>query len=145
MKKRKQKASTKTTDDWKNSICAKCPGLCCTYITIDVDEPKDDEDLDNLRWYLVHDGISILVEDERWLVKIDTRCEHLQDDYRCLIYDKRPNACREYDAENCDYRTQCEGRPTAYREFVDFERLRRYIKGRWARARRSRKKRRAKR
>ena len=142
MKKRAQRKRKVVNEKWRQSICAKCKGLCCTYITIDIDEPEDDEDLDNIRWFLIHDGISILVEDDRWLLKVDTRCRHLQEDYSCAIYNRRPEACRQYDTENCDYRTEKEGLQKGYREFEDFAPLRRFVKRRWAKTRRSRKKKR---
>jgi Fe-S-cluster containining protein len=140
MRERQQQPAKATNDDWENSVCAKCPALCCTYITIEIDEPADEQDLDNLRWYLIHDGITVLVENQRWFVKTKTPCVHLQSDYRCAIYPKRPEACQRYETESCDYRIQSEGLAPAYREFADFERLRRYVQGRWARARRGRKK-----
>ncbi|MFH1741515.1 MAG: YkgJ family cysteine cluster protein [bacterium] len=142
MKKQLKRTKKHDKKDWKQSICAKCKGLCCKYITVDIEEPKDDEDLDNIRWYLIHDGISILVEDERWMVKVDARCKHLQADYQCAVYNRRPEACKQYDTENCDYRTVSENLPKAYREFEEYGRLRRYVKGRWAKAHRGRKKKR---
>lgn len=38
------------------------------------------------------------------LVKVFHRCQHLQDDGRCAIYDRRPTICRQFD---CRLRQDC--------------------------------------
>jgi hypothetical protein len=43
------------------------------------------------------------VEDGQWFLNVHADCRHLQPDYRCAIYHKRPRICREYEADNCDY------------------------------------------
>jgi Fe-S-cluster containining protein len=40
----------------------------------------------------------------RGLVRIEHRCQHLQDDGRCAIYASRPAICREFD---CKLRKDC--------------------------------------
>lgn len=30
-------------------------------------------------------------------------CKHLQDDHRCGIYETRPQICRDYTTDNCEY------------------------------------------
>ena len=32
-----------------------------------------------------------------------TECKHLQSDNRCGIYDTRPQICRDYSTDNCEY------------------------------------------
>lgn len=34
---------------------------------------------------------------------VHTTCKHLLDDYRCGIYETRPQICREYSTDNCEY------------------------------------------
>ncbi len=133
MPRRKQMTNTDIEEVPEDSVCSKCKGLCCRYITVEIDPPEDEEDLDNIRWYMIHKGVSILIEDEKWYVKMDGRCQHLLPNSRCGIYDSRPQACRDYDTDNCDYRTIYEGRATAYKEYTDFDKLRRSTKKRWAR------------
>ncbi|HPA47934.1 MAG TPA: YkgJ family cysteine cluster protein [bacterium] len=134
MKKASKKTSKATREQWKQSPCSNCRGMCCKYITVEINEPKDDEDLDNIRWYMIHDGVGILVEGDQWMVRMNARCRYLQKDYTCGIYDRRPEACRQYDTENCDYRSVSEGIPTGYREFEDYAKLRNYVKRQWRKA-----------
>jgi Fe-S-cluster containining protein len=84
-------------------LCEHCTAMCCRYIAVPIDEPETPQDFDDLRWYLVHEGISVFVEDGEWFLNVQADCRHLQPDQRCAIYDKRPRICREYDADNCDY------------------------------------------
>ena len=63
----------------------------------------DAEDFDFLRWYLVHDRASIFTDDDEWYIMIHTDCRHLRDDHLCGIYETRPQICRDYTTENCEY------------------------------------------
>ena len=42
-------------------------------------------------------------EDDDWYLLVHTTCRHLQDDNRCGIYETRPQICREYSTDNCEY------------------------------------------
>lgn len=84
-------------------LCEHCTGTCCSAIALPIDEPETREDFDDIRWYIIHDGISVFVEDGDWYVSIQTRCHHLEADYRCNIYATRPKVCRDYSTDNCEY------------------------------------------
>lgn len=56
-----------------------------------------------MRWYVMHKGISVFVEDGDWYIQISADCENLQADNLCGIYETRPAICREYDYGECDY------------------------------------------
>ncbi|MCH7527496.1 MAG: YkgJ family cysteine cluster protein [Planctomycetes bacterium] len=84
-------------------LCEHCTAECCRYIALPIDKPTTKRDFDDIRWYLMHEGIIIFVEDGDWYVQFRTRCKHLQADFRCGIYEKRPAICREYKADGCDY------------------------------------------
>jgi len=84
-------------------LCEHCTGLCCKYIALPIEEPTTRRDFDDLRWYVMHEGISVFKEDGDWFIQIATRCENLQADNRCGIYETRPAICREYKAGDCDY------------------------------------------
>jgi Fe-S-cluster containining protein len=77
--------------------------MCCRYLALPIDTPQDQEDFDDIRWYLLHERVAVFVEDGDWYLQIATDCRHLQPDFRCNIYDTRPRICREYTTENCDY------------------------------------------
>lgn len=85
------------------SLCDYCTGKCCRYIALPIDEPETWEDYDAIRWYLTHEDISVFVEDGSWYIMIFRECKHLQSDHRCGIYYDRPEICRDYSTENCEY------------------------------------------
>jgi Fe-S-cluster containining protein len=84
-------------------LCEHCTGHCCRYIALPIETPTDRRDFDDIRWYLLHEGINVFVEEGEWYINIPTNCRHLQPDYRCGIYETRPRICREYSTDNCDY------------------------------------------
>lgn len=86
-------------------LCDRCSALCCRYFALEIDEPESSEEFDDVRWYLAHENVHIFVEDDEWYLSVQTRCQYLQDDNKCGIYEDRPKICREYTTENCDYYT----------------------------------------
>jgi len=84
-------------------LCEHCTAVCCRYIALPIDTPSKRGDFDDIRWYLLHDGVSIFVEDGDWYITFTSTCRHLQSDNRCGIYHTRPRICREYSTEACDY------------------------------------------
>lgn len=84
-------------------LCEHCTGLCCRYVALPIETPETRQDFDDIRWYLVHEGMSVFIEDGDWFLNIQSTCRHLQADQHCRIYHTRPRICREYSTENCDY------------------------------------------
>ena len=84
-------------------LCDHCSAKCCKYFALPIETPTTRQDFDYLRWYLLHDAATVFVEGENWYLLVHTRCKHLQEDNRCGIYHTRPNICREYSTENCEY------------------------------------------
>lgn len=84
-------------------LCEHCVAYCCRYIALPIDRPTTRKDFDDIRWYLLHEGISVFVEDGEWYISMETVCRHLRPDYRCGIYEQRPRICREYSTSGCDY------------------------------------------
>lgn len=85
------------------NLCEHCVGMCCRYLAVPIDTPEDEEDFDDIRWYLLHEGVSVFVEDGDWYLYLAADCRYLQPDFRCGIYANRPRICRQYTTENCDY------------------------------------------
>lgn len=74
--------SQQKKSEWK---CIKC-GRCCKVFTKKV---KNKEEIDE-------QGIwGFKVKDSSMKVVITGRCEHLKNN-RCMIYDKRPQRCKDY-------------------------------------------------
>ena len=84
-------------------LCEYCPAKCCRYFALPIEEPGNAKDFDYMRWYLLHDRASIFVENENWYILVHTTCKHLQADNRCGIYETRPEICREYSTDGCEY------------------------------------------
>jgi len=83
--------------------CDHCTAECCRYIALPLEKPKTRRDFDDIRWYLMHEGIQVFVEEGDWYIQFRTRCRNLQPDNRCGIYESRPKICREYKPGDCDY------------------------------------------
>lgn len=86
-----------------NILCEHCSAACCRYLALPMDKPTNARDYDDVRWYLMHQGISVFVEDGDWYIQYETRCKNLGADNLCTIYETRPEICREYQPIDCDY------------------------------------------
>ncbi len=86
-----------------HSLCEYCTAKCCRYIALPIDPPESPREFDYIRWYLLHENISVFTEDDDWYLVVHTPCRHLQPDHRCGIYETRPRICREYSTDNCEY------------------------------------------
>lgn len=84
-------------------LCAYCSAKCCRYFALPIDAPENWKDFDYIRWFLLHADTSVFLEDDIWYLLVHTTCKHLQPDLRCGIYDTRPEICREYSTDNCEY------------------------------------------
>ncbi len=83
--------------------CDKCKGLCCRYVALPLDKPKEKSDYDDIRWFLCHENITVFVEDGDWYINIKNKCRHLKKDNQCSNYENRPNICRKYRHSDCDF------------------------------------------
>jgi Fe-S-cluster containining protein len=84
-------------------LCDHCTARCCRYFALPIDTPKTSQDFEYLRWYLLHEHATIFTEDETWYLLMHTQCSQLRPDNRCGIYHERPQICRDYSTENCEY------------------------------------------
>ena len=84
-------------------LCDHCTAKCCRYFALPIEKPTTRQDFDYIRWYLLHEGATVFTEDGDWYLLVYATCRHLQDDNRCGIYTTRPQICRDYSTENCEY------------------------------------------
>lgn len=84
-------------------LCNHCTARCCRYFATPIERPKTRKDFDYIRWYLLHGQATVFVEDDTWYLLVHTACKHLQPDNRCGIYDTRPQICREYSTDQCEF------------------------------------------
>lgn len=86
----------------KNSDCNVCRGQCCRYFGLPIETPETPGDFDDVRWYLLHTGTEVYVDEGDWYVNVRNKCKHLQPDSSCGIYSTRPRICRQYSMDNCE-------------------------------------------
>lgn len=84
-------------------LCSYCTAKCCRYFAFPIDKPQTREDFGHLRWYMLHGRVAVFVEDGTWYLMVYADCQHLQPDHRCGIYEDRPQICRTYSTDNCEY------------------------------------------
>lgn len=84
-------------------LCDYCTARCCRYFALPIDTPKTWEDFDHMRWYIMHGRSAIFVDDGTWFLMVYGDCKHLQPDNLCGVYETRPQICRTYSTDNCEY------------------------------------------
>ena len=84
-------------------LCQHCTAKCCQYFALEIEQPTELADFDFIRWYMFHGDVSVFVEEGTWYLMVYNRCSHLQEDNRCGIYETRPQICRDYTTDNCEY------------------------------------------
>ncbi len=83
--------------------CAACPqAKCCRQISVEIDKPTEEDDFEDLLWFVAHQGVTIFVDEGDWYVSVQTSCSHLEASGLCGIYEDRPQICRDYSSESCD-------------------------------------------
>lgn len=84
--------------------CSLCPGTkCCVYVTQQIDKPRTMEDFDLLMWQLAHKNMQIYKDEDGWFLLAQTPCQFLEKDGRCGIYETRPQICRDYSNDYCEF------------------------------------------
>lgn len=84
--------------------CSRCvKSLCCTYTTEALGTPRSKADFEHLLWQVSHQGVEVYKEESGWYLMFHGRCEHLQEDGACGIYAQRPQICRDYDNDWCEF------------------------------------------
>lgn len=84
--------------------CSRCRGsTCCTYATQALGTLRAKADFDHLLWQVSHEGVEAYRDSEGWYLLIRGRCEHLAADGSCRIYAARPQVCREYSDDWCEF------------------------------------------
>ncbi|HHJ19368.1 MAG TPA: YkgJ family cysteine cluster protein [Gammaproteobacteria bacterium] len=112
--------------------CGYCDGTkCCTYITQQIDTPRSKADFDVLLWQVSHRSVRVYQDEDGWFLLIDTPCLHLEPDGACGIYETRPQICREYSNDYCEFDAPAEGGFKRY--FDSYDSLLAYCRKRFKR------------
>lgn len=85
------------------SLCDHCSAKCCKYFAWPIERPSARSDFDYIRWAMLHSQTTFFVEDDDWYVLVHTTCKHLRSDNLCGIYETRPEICREYSTNDCEF------------------------------------------
>ena len=80
-----------------------CNAKCCRYFALPIETPDEWEDFEFIRWYLLHERATVFVEDGDWYLLVHNKCKALGDDNRCGAYETRPQICRDYKTDKCEY------------------------------------------
>ncbi len=84
--------------------CSRCLGsTCCTYTTEALGSLRSKADFDHLLWQVSHEHVEVYRDRDGWFLLIRGHCEHLQGDGSCGIYAHRPQVCRDYSNDWCEY------------------------------------------
>ena len=100
-----QQPTVRRRSDFVDSenLCDHCTAKCCHYFALPIETPKCRRDFDFMRWYLLHEGATLFVEGDTWYLLVYSTCKHLRDDHRCGIYHTRPQICRDYTTDECEF------------------------------------------
>ena len=85
------------------NLCAYCNAKCCRYFALPIETPEEWEDFEFIRWYLLHERATVFVEDGEWYLLVHNKCKALRDDNMCGAYETRPQICRDYKTDKCEY------------------------------------------
>jgi Fe-S-cluster containining protein len=84
-------------------LCEYCTGKCCRYFALPMETPTDWEDFDHIRWYMMHGDVSIFVDSGSWYLMVHADCKHLLPNNFCGAYETRPEICRAYTTDECEF------------------------------------------
>ena len=122
-----QKVEIEITPDNKCSFCT--GSICCTYVTHSIDTPRSKDDFRHLLWQVSHDHVEVYQDEDGWFLLIRGHCEHLRPGGACGIYEVRPQVCRDYDNEWCEFDSPAEEHFELY--FTNYAELLAYCRKRF--------------
>lgn len=112
--------------------CFHCPGTkCCQYTTQRIDTPRSKADFDHLLWQVAHENVEVYEDEDGWYVMFITPCSKLLPNGECGIYDRRPQICRDYSNDYCEFDSPAEEGFLLH--FRDYESLDQYCRKRFKR------------
>ncbi len=117
----------KVDDMTPENKCSFCTNsTCCSYFTQQIDTPTKKYDFDHMLWQISHRDVQFYKDDDGWFLLINNKCTHLGERGVCAIYEDRPQVCRDYDNEWCEYDSSAEEGFELF--FEDYDSLLSYCK-----------------
>lgn len=90
------------TDNKNRDLCEGCT-MCCEYVTVELDDPDEKVDFEEIIWMIQHQNVIVYKDDEgTWNVEFKTPCKHLGSDGLCQIYDERSDICKDHNQDECE-------------------------------------------
>ena len=102
MAQKKRKIKKQNNKLKKNSICIKCPAPCCRDLAMMITKPRTRAEIDDLKWHLHYNTVSVAIRNYRWYLTIKGKCIYLDRNNMCKIYAKRPLKCRQHLPPDCE-------------------------------------------
>jgi uncharacterized protein len=84
-------------------LCSYCTARCCRYYALPIDKPTTWQDFDYMRWFIMHGRTAVFVDDDTWYLMVYGDCQYLLPDNRCGNYENRPQICRDYSFDACEF------------------------------------------
>ncbi len=95
LKNRKEKVSEK--------LCADCNSLCCHDLVMEISPPKNESELNTLKWYLHFRHSFIFIYENTWYHMIRSECRYLdKKTYLCKNYENRNEICSKHSPPKCE-------------------------------------------
>lgn len=89
--------------------CKQClSSICCTYITQKIETPRSKDDFQHLLWQVSHHNVQIYKDTDGWYLLFNTTCAHLENNGNCGIYETRPQICKDYANNYCEFDSPAE-------------------------------------
>lgn len=82
--------------------CSDCPALCCHDLSVTILKPTTRKEIEDLMWHLNYDSVGVYIRNRRWHLIIKGRCQYLDENNLCTIYDKRFDTCRNHKPPYCE-------------------------------------------
>jgi len=112
--------------------CSFCEGTkCCVYVTQEMETPRSIDDFDHMLWQMAHQDMQIYKDEDGWFLIAMNKCQFLQKNGGCGIYETRPQVCRDYSNDFCEYDEPAEKHFEFY--FKTYESLDTYCRKRFKR------------
>ena len=84
--------------------CSFCAGTkCCIYVTQEMETPRSMSDFDHMLWQLAHQDMQVYKDEDGWFLIAMNKCQFLKAGGGCGIYETRPQICRDYSNDFCEY------------------------------------------
>jgi Fe-S-cluster containining protein len=112
--------------------CNRClSSTCCTYTTEALGTLRSKADFDHVLWQVSHQDVEVYRDRDGWYLLIRGQCEHLLPGGDCAIYADRPQVCREYSNDWCEFDEPAETHFTHH--FRNYAELLQYCRRRFKR------------